>query len=84
MTLLLFTTQCLPTLTLARSPLIMQSFMTIVWRREQTHIQLKICKMYTLITTALKESCIIHCQAGAFLFFPYFAIEDDVLTPTQH
>lgn len=30
MTLRLLTTQCLPTLTLARSPLMMQSFMTIV------------------------------------------------------
>lgn len=33
-TLLLLMTQCLPTLTFARSPLMMQSFITMVWKAE--------------------------------------------------
>lgn len=40
-TLRLLTTQCLPTLTLAKSPLMMQSFITIVWEEKDTSFLLK-------------------------------------------
>lgn len=39
MTLRLFTTQCRPTRTLARSPRMMQSFMTMVWRPESNSLK---------------------------------------------
>jgi len=64
MTLLLFTTQCRPTLTLARSPLMMQSFMTIVWR---THTHTHTHTYTRTHTHNVSPHCII--QFGACLFF---------------
>lgn len=64
MTLRLFTTQCLPTLTLARSPLIMQSFMTMVWNTKHTRLNY-ITALYKNIT-ALSDSFTAEGEAGVF------------------
>lgn len=80
-TLRLFTTQCLPTLTLARSPLMMQSFMTIVWRRDQTQQHTQESSYITSLTEytdnnifTTKENWIIYCQTGVFLCFSFHTL----------
>lgn len=57
MTLRLFTTQCRPTRTLARSPRMMQSFITIVCRRKERHELQFLPVLPVIVQTRVRSGC---------------------------